>query len=104
MNKVLQSTSGPEMKNKDKKAVALKYKMYEDKAPLVVAKGRGIIAEKIMEIAKENNIPIREDVDLVALLSKVDMMGEIPVELYQVVAEVLTYVYRINKKIKLAGA
>jgi len=91
------------VKTRDKRAVALKYKMYEDKAPTVVAKGRGVIAEKIMEIAKANNIPVREDVDLVALLSKVELMGEIPPELYQVVAEILTYIYRINKKIKLSG-
>jgi flagellar biosynthesis protein len=91
-------------KTKDKKAVALKYKMYENRAPMVVAKGRGAIAEKIIEIAKENNIPIREDVDLVALLSKIDLMGEIPPELYKVIAEILSYIYRINKKIILAGA
>jgi flagellar biosynthesis protein len=90
-------------KTKDKRAVALKYKMYENKAPVVVAKGRGIIAEKILEIAKANNIPVREDADLVALLSKVDLMGEIPPELYQVFAEILTYIYTINKKALLAG-
>lgn len=92
------------MKTKDKRAVALKYKMYEDKAPVLVAKGRGMIAEKILEIAKANNIPIREDVDLVALLSKVDLMGEIPSELYQVIAEILAYVYKVNKKIQIQGA
>jgi len=89
---------------KNKKAVALKYKMYENRAPIVVAKGRGVIAEKIMEIARANNIPIREDADLVALLSKVDLMGEIPPELYRIVAEILTYIYKINKKISIAGA
>ncbi len=92
------------MKAKDKRAVALKYKMYEDKAPVLVAKGRGMIAEKILEIAKANNIPIREDADLVALLSKVDLMGEIPSELYQVIAEILAYVYKVNKKIQIQGA
>jgi flagellar biosynthesis protein len=93
-----------ENKQKNIRAVALKYKMYEDHAPVVIAKGRGLIAEKIMEIARENNIPIREDADLVALLSKVDLMGEVPPELYKVVAEILTYIYKINKKIKLTGA
>ena len=78
--------------------------MYENRAPIVVAKGRGVIAEKIMEIARANNIPIREDADLVALLSKVDLMGEIPPELYRIVAEILTYIYKINKKISIAGA
>jgi flagellar biosynthesis protein len=93
-----------ETKQKNIRAVALKYKMYENHAPVVVAKGRGILAEKILEIAKANNIPIREDADLVALLSKVDLMGEVPPELYKVVAEILSYIYKINKKLLLAGA
>ena len=88
-----------ENKIKDKKAVALKYKMFQDQSPVVIAKGRGVIAEKILEIARANNIPVREDADLVALLSKVDIMGEIPPELYKVVAEILSYIYKINKKI-----
>ena len=85
-----------------KKAVALKYKAYQDNAPIVVAKGESLIAEKIIETAKKHNIPIHEDIDLVALLSKVDIMEEIPPELYKVVAEVLSYLYALNNKMKLA--
>jgi flagellar biosynthesis protein len=87
---------------KIRKAVALRYKAYQDNAPVVVAKGKALMAEKIIEVAKRHNIPIHEDVDLVALLSKVDIMEEIPPELYKVVAEILSYLYTLNKKVKLA--
>ena len=89
-------------KNQIRKAVALKYKAYQDNAPIVVAKGEALMAEKIIEVAKKNNIPIHEDIDLVALLSKVDIMSEIPPELYKIVAEILSYLYTLNKKMKLA--
>jgi flagellar biosynthesis protein len=86
--------------SKNRKAVALKYKMFTDNAPIVVAKGRGFIAEKIIDIAKANKIPIREDDDLVSVLSKVDLMGEVPPELYSIIAEILVYIYRVNNKLK----
>jgi flagellar biosynthesis protein len=86
-------------KNILKKAVALKYKMYEDNAPAVVAKGQGLIAEKIIEIARLNKIPIQEDLDLISILYKIELMQEIPAELYRIVAEVLAYIYKMNKKI-----
>jgi flagellar biosynthesis protein len=87
--------------NQIKKAVALRYKAYQDNAPIVVAKGKALLAEKIIEVAKKNNIPIHEDVDLVALLSKIDIMGEIPPELYKVIAEILSYLYTLNNKIRV---
>ena len=80
-----------------KKAVALKYKAGEQAAPVVAAKGAGEIAERIIKIAMEHGIPVREDPDLLEALSKLDINEEIPVELYQVIAEVLAWVYRINK-------
>ncbi|MCS7234176.1 MAG: FlhB-like flagellar biosynthesis protein [Synergistetes bacterium] len=79
-----------------KKAAALKYDEEKDKAPKVVASGRGKIAEKIIEIAKEYDIPIYEDPDLVELLLKVDIGEEIPPELYKAVAEVLAFIYRLR--------
>jgi len=63
---------------------------------LVTAKGKGFIAEKIIALAKENNIPIKEDPDLVHLLSQVDLNREIPASLYKVVAELLSFVYKLN--------
>ena len=77
-------------------AVALRYDSRANKAPLVTAKGKGFIAEKIIALAKENNIPIKEDPDLVHLLSQVDLNKEIPASLYHVVAELLSFVYKLN--------
>jgi len=82
-------------------AVALKYDQDKDAAPSVVAKGKGVMADKILELAKQNQIPVREDPDLVESLSKLDLGDSIPTELYPAVAEVLAWVYRMNsRKIK----
>ncbi|MDQ7056654.1 MAG: EscU/YscU/HrcU family type III secretion system export apparatus switch protein [Persephonella sp.] len=83
---------------KDKKAVALRYDRKKDNAPKVVAKGKGYIGEKIIQIAKENNIPIKEDPVLVEALSQVEINREIPPELYMAVAEILIFIYRKTKE------
>jgi flagellar biosynthesis protein len=80
------------------KAVALKYNKGIDKAPRVTAKGKGHIAKKIIDLAKANDIPIKEDPDLVSVLSELELQDEIPPELYMVVAELLAFVYRMNQK------
>ncbi len=82
------------------KAVAILYDQEKSQAPQVVASGRGIIAEKIIAAAEEAGIHIQEDPDLVELLAKVPLGDEIPVELYQTVAEILAFVYQINKQYK----
>ncbi len=82
-----------------KKAAALKYNEREDNAPRVVASGKGKIAEKIIEIAREYDIPIYEDPDLVELLLKVDIGEEIPPELYKAVAEVLAFIYKLREEV-----
>lgn len=84
----------------NKKATALKYDKEKDAAPKIVAKGRGIIAEKILEKAKEYNITIKEDPDLLEALYKLDIYQEIPESLYKAVAEILAEVYKINNKLK----
>ncbi len=78
-------------------AVALRYDP-EDKeaAPVVLAAGQGEIADKIMELAKENDIPIHKDPDLVALLAASDVGDEIPVEAFIAVAEILKFIYEKN--------
>jgi len=78
----------------EKKAVALKYERGKDRAPKVTAKGRGILAEKIIEIAKEAGVPILEDETLVEFLVALDVGEEIPPDLYKAVAEILVYVYK----------
>jgi flagellar biosynthesis protein len=80
-----------------RKAAALRYDHGRDQAPKVVAKGRGKIAEKIVALAHENEVPLVEDRNLVQMLEALDVDMEIPVELYKAVAEVLVFVYRLNK-------
>ncbi|REE94395.1 flagellar biosynthesis protein [Paenibacillus taihuensis] len=85
----------------NKKAVALKYEPSERIAPVVVAKGQGRIAESILEKATESGVPIQQDKSLVEVLSKLDLDQEVPPELYTLVAEVLSFVYRSDQR---AGA
>jgi len=87
------------MADKTKKAAALQYQHRVDSAPVVVAKGRGIIAERIIEIAKKHNIPLKSDPALIEVLSQLDLDQEIPSELYRAVAEVLAYVYKMTKRL-----
>ena len=81
-----------------KAAAALRYKQGIDPAPRLVAKGVGIIAEKILEAAKEAGVPIHEDPDLLALLMTLNIDEVIPPEMYVAVAEVLAYIYRMNNR------
>jgi flagellar biosynthesis protein len=85
--------------DKSPKAVALKYDGKKNKAPRVIATGRGEIAEKIIEVAKAHNVPLVEDKNLVQLLEALELETEIPPELYRAVAEVLAFIYRLNRKI-----
>ena len=75
-------------------AVALKYQRPHDPAPRVVAKGEGEFAGKILELARQHGVAVREDPDLVQLLSAVELETQIPVEAFIAVAEILAYVYR----------
>jgi flagellar biosynthesis protein len=79
-------------------AAALRYRIGQDPAPKLVAKGAGILAERIIETARAAGVPIREDPDLAALLMTLDIGEWIPPELYSAVAEVLAFVYRMNRK------
>jgi len=83
-----------------RKAVALHYDADGDAAPRVIAKGDRLLAERIIEIAKQNDIPIHEDPDLVAILSALDVNREIPESLYRAVAEVLAFVYSVNQDVR----
>jgi flagellar biosynthesis protein len=79
-------------------AVALTYDSTEMPAPTVSAAGQGEVAERIIALANEHGIPIRQDPDLVALLAQLDVGQIIPPELYAVVAEVLAFVYQLKGK------
>ena len=80
-------------------AVALRFDEERDVSPRVIARGAGLVAEKIVETARQHNIPIRDDPDLTEALSQLDLGQVIPPELYPAVAEVLAYIYRINGKV-----
>lgn len=85
------------IENVIKKAVALGYNREKDNAPKVLASGKGAIAEQIIAAAKQNNIPIKEDKDLVEILSKIDINQEIPPNLYRAIAEIFSFLYRATK-------
>ncbi|KKE78357.1 EscU/YscU/HrcU family type III secretion system export apparatus switch protein [Oceanobacillus caeni] len=84
----------------NKKAVSLKYNRIEHSAPVVTAAGKGAIADEILEIATNNQIPVVEDIALVELLSKLNINETIPEELYEAVAEVFAFIYNTEQSIK----
>lgn len=79
-------------------AAAIQYDNRMDAAPKVIARGRGAIAEKIIALARKNDIPIKSDPALVQILSKLEIDEQIPVELYKAVAEILAFVYSANNR------
>ncbi|MDR3322378.1 MAG: EscU/YscU/HrcU family type III secretion system export apparatus switch protein [Synergistaceae bacterium] len=85
------------MGRKKDKAAAMKYKIGEDSAPKLIAKGRNIIAEKIIEKAREAEIPIVEDAALVSALLALELGEEIPPDLYRAVAKILSFLYSVDK-------
>lgn len=87
-------------KSRREQAVALRYRAQEDRAPKVVAKGAGLVAQRIKDLARQYGIPIRRDDDLVELLAQVEIDREIPPELYSAVAEVLSWIYRANDEMR----
>jgi flagellar biosynthesis protein len=86
------------LETKSQLAVALHYD--KSGAPRVVAKGRGSIGEKIIEVARAHDIPIEQNEVLAGALSNVDLGDEIPAELYKAVAEVLIFVLRLSGQIR----
>ena len=81
-----------------KKAVAISYQENTDQAPRLVAKGKGRVAENIIQLAKANNVPLYEDPNLSHVLETLDLNAHIPPKLYRAVAEVLAFVYRVDQK------
>lgn len=85
-----------EKDGKKKQAVALSYEV-GDEAPRIVAAGKGAVAERIIEKAKENDVPLYEDSKLAGTLSRLEIGDTIPPELYEVVAEILLFVDDMDK-------
>lgn len=84
---------------KPKQAVAVRYRENKDGAPRIVAKGSGFIAEQIINTAGQHGIPLYQNSTLSGMLLAVELDREIPAELYQVVAEVLAYIFRIDQRL-----
>lgn len=81
-----------------KEAIALSYNPGQHEGPKVIAKGKGVIADNILERAAQHNIPIYEDPNLLHLLGQLDLNESIPEELYQAVAEVFAFIYHLDKQ------
>ena len=85
-------------KDQRRKAAAIRYDAEQHAAPRIVAKGAGLLAERIIEVARVNGVYVHEDPDLVAVLSRLDVDTEISEALYRAVAEILAFVYRLNQR------
>lgn len=91
------------MADRRRQAAALRYERGKDSAPRIVAKGKGVVADKILEIARRHGIPIREDRELVHMLASLDLYREIPPDLYKAVAEILAFLHSLNRGAGSAG-
>jgi flagellar biosynthesis protein len=88
-----------------RQAVALRYEPKKEAAPRLVAKGDGYLAEKILELARLYDIPIRQDKKLLQILSRLDLEEEIPPEVYKAVTEILAFIYRLsNRPMEISGS
>ncbi|HCS12154.1 MAG TPA: type III secretion protein [Clostridiales bacterium] len=82
--------------NKSNQAVALKYNAAKNNAPVVIASGSGCIADKVVEIAEKNGVPVYRDSSLSVMLSQLEIGSEIPEELFSSIVDI--YVYFLNFK------
>lgn len=86
----------------NKKAVALKYDEQKNIAPVIVATGSGHLAEKIIEVANENKVPVYEDNSLASVLSRLELGSNIPIELYEAVVDIYVFFLKYSPKAKEA--
>lgn len=86
-----------------KKAIALQYDKEINSSPVVTAQGTNKTAQNIIKIAEENGIPIKKDEDLVNMLSQIELNQEIPVELYQAVSEIFSFIYGLSNEAREEG-
>ena len=84
------------------RVIALRYEHNSERAPEVTAKGEGALARRILEVAAEHDVPVREDIDLVQLLAACELGDEVPVELFGAVAALFAYLYGLNQELAAA--
>jgi flagellar biosynthesis protein len=89
-------TARPEESARRRVAVALRYRRETESAPVVVASGRGLVADRILEVAREAAVPVHEDAALAESLGALEIDRPIPVELYEAVAEVIAFVHGLR--------
>ena len=87
------------LEKETKKAIALRYDSEKESVPKVIAKGKGQIAEGIIETANQHGVYIQEDSSLLELLSKLEINQQIPEELYGAVAEIFAFIYKLDKEL-----
>ena len=87
-------------KDTRKKAAALAYDPAKDAAPRVTAQGRGKNAQRIEELAREHGVPIKKDAALADALTRAEVGGYVSEELYHAVAEVLAFVWRLERRLQ----
>lgn len=81
------------------KSVAIRYDPDQENAPVLLAKGKGYMAERIVAVAREHGIHVQQDPALVELLMELELNEQVPPQLYKAVAKVLGAVYRVNKEL-----
>jgi flagellar biosynthesis protein len=85
-----------------RRAIALRYERASEDAPRVVAHGQGLVAQTILEFARAHGVPVHRDADMVELLSACELGAEISPELYEVVAQLLAFLYDTNERLLAA--
>jgi flagellar biosynthesis protein len=83
-----------------RRAIALRYERASEEAPRVVAHGQGLVAQTILDFARAHGVPVHQDADMVELLSACELGSEISPELYEVVAQLLAFLYRTNEHLR----
>jgi len=82
-----------------RRAIALRYERTREEAPRVVAQGQGLLAQTILEFARAHGVPVHKDADMLELLSACELGAQISPELYEVVAQLLAFLYRTNERL-----
>lgn len=92
-----------EQQGQEQQAVAVKYDAGKDTAPKIIAKGRSLVANRILAEAKKHGVPVYQNKSLVNMLMALEIDREIPPELYKSIAEILAHVYRLDKSVGSRG-